>query len=51
MYFVFETSYANHNMTVPIEVTEKTDLILEKSSPDGSVEMSVGNDLVLKNNS
>lgn len=51
MYFVFETSYANHNMTVPIEVTEKTDLILEMSSPDGSVEMSGGFDLVLKNNS
>lgn len=48
MYFVFETSYANHNMTVPIEVTEKTDLILEMSSPDGSVEMSGGFDLVLR---
>lgn len=50
MYFVFETSYAQHNQTVPIEVTEKTDLILEMSSPDGSVEMSGGFDLVLKNN-
>ena len=50
MYFVFETSYANHNMTVPIEVTEKTDLILEMSSPDGSVEMSGGFDLVIRDN-
>ena len=50
MYFVFETSYAQHNQTVPIEVTEKTDLILEMSSPDGSVEMSGGFDLVIRDN-
>ena len=50
MYFVFETSYAQHNQTVPIEVTERTDLILEMSSPDGSVEMSGGFDLVIRDN-
>ena len=47
MYFVFETSYAQHNQSVPIKVTEKTDLLLQMKSPDGSIEMSGGFDLIL----
>lgn len=50
-FIVMESNYVSQNQTVPIKVTEKSDILLEANSTDGQIEVSGGFDLVLKSNS
>ena len=50
-FIVMESNYISHNQTVPIEVTEKSDIMLEDNSSAGAIEVSGGFDLVLVANS
>lgn len=50
-FIVMESNYISHNQTVPIEVTEKSDIMLEGNSSAGAIEVSGGFDLVLVANS
>lgn len=50
VFIVMESNYISHNQTVPIKITEKSDIILEANSSAGAIEVSGGFDLVLVNN-
>ena len=49
-FIVMESNYVSQNQTVPIKVTEKSDILLEANSTAGQIEVSGGFDLVLKSN-
>lgn len=49
-FIVMESNYVSHNQTVPIKVTQKSDIMLEGNSSAGAIEVSGGFDLVLVNN-
>ena len=49
-FMVMESNYVSQKQTIPIRVTEKSDIVLEANSTDGQIEVSGGFELVLVDN-